>query len=150
MNQTIRILKGPSFYSSSTLLIPDFLLKSFNEKKRKFGSTKILFQFVVNHRHRVYNKKSMSREGKTCYQPENLKLHRKDFYPNNEDWEKFRTYAHLQRISMTFLFVLILMDWEGFTNQKTGVPILPEKIQLIQSLTITEIFTYLEIKHLLL
>ena len=91
MNQTIRILKGPSTYSASTLLIPEFLLKSFNEKKDKFGSREglrpsgALFQYVVNHKHRVYNKKSMSDEGKTCYQPEYMKLHRKDFFPNLED-----------------------------------------------------------------
>lgn len=150
MDQSIRILKGHSLYSSSTLLIPDFLLKSFNEKKEKYGSIKALFQYVVSHKHRVYNKKSMSHEGKTCYQPENLQLHRKDFFPNLEDWEKFRTYANLQRISMTFLFVLILMDWKGFESDSMGVPSIPEKIQLFQSLIITEIFTYLEIKRILL
>lgn len=150
MNQTIRILKGPSFYSPSTLLIPEFLLDSFNEKKKKFGNIKALFEYVVKHKHRVYYKKSMSNEGKTCYQPENLKLHRKNFFPNLEDWEKFRMYAHLQRISMTFLFVLILMDWEGFERESIGVPKIPEKIQLFQSLTITEIFTFLEIKRFLL
>ena len=92
----------------------------------------------------------MSGEGKICYQPEYMKLHRKDFFPNLEDWEKFRTCANLQRISMTFLFVLILMDWGGFESDGTGVPTISEKILLFQSLKIDEIFTYLKIKRLLL
>ena len=97
----------------------------------------------------------MSREGRITYQPEGMELHKMDFFPDNEDWEKFRTFAHLQRISMTFLFVLILWDWykngeDCFEQEEIGVPIIPEKIQLIQSLSITKIFTYLEIKRLIL
>ena len=150
MNQKITALIGPSFYSPSTLLIPDYLLDFYNLKKKKFGSLKSMFQYIVNNKHRVYNNKSISRGGKICYQPPNMKLHRKDFFPNNEDWEKFRTYANLQRISITFLFTMILMDWEGFKEEVLGVPRIPEKINLIQSLTITEIFTYLEIQRLIL
>jgi len=150
MDQKFFYLNGESVYCPSRLLIPDFLLAEFNRRITQFGSMKALFHFVVSNKHRVYKKKSMSRDGKICYQPAGMKLHRKDFFPNNEDWEKFRSYAFLQRISITFLFVLILNDWDGFESEKFEVPSIPEKIQLFTSIEISEIQTYIYIKHLLL
>lgn len=74
MNQKIIIMKCPSFYSPSRLLIPGYLLKFFKQKKSEFGNIKALFHYVVNHKFRVYNKKSMSREGRITYQPEGMEL----------------------------------------------------------------------------
>ena len=125
-------------------------MKLFDEKKKKFGSIAALFNYVVNHKHRAYYAKSVSHRGRIAYQPERLGLQRRDFFPNTEDWEKFRTYAYLKRVSITFLFVMILMDWEGFERDEVGVPSIPEKIILFQSLTISEAMTYLEIHRIIL
>ena len=150
MNQKICILNQPSYNSASTLLIPEYLWTFFVEKKRKMGGMNKLFQFILSGYHPVLFQKTMSRNGKICYQPERLGLRRVNFFPDNNDWEKFRLYAQQQRISMTFLFVLILMNWEDLKHESIGVPSHSVKISFLQSLNITEIFTYLEIQRFLL
>ena len=148
MKQNIRIFNGYSSITSSTLLIPEFLLEKFQQKRKKFGSLKAMFHYIVNSKHPVFLRKTMSQEGKIVYQTSGLGLRRINFFPDINDWEKFRTYAGWQRVSMTFLFVLILMNWESFDKESFRVPSIPEKILLITSLTMDEPFTFLEIQHL--
>ena len=150
MKQKIIFIKGDYLASSATLLIPEFLLERFNKKRNEFGSIKSLFQYVVNRKHRAYSYRPVTSSGRTTYQSEGSRLYRRDFFPNNEDWEKFRLYANARRVSMTLLFVIILLDWEGFEEEVPGVPSIPQQIQLSQSLTISEILIYLQIEHLIL
>ena len=155
MEQKIAVYTGASSYTPSTLLIPGFLMNFLDKKRKEFGGLSRLFHFIVNTRFAIYNRKSSSRSGRVVYQPPGLGLCRKDFFPENEDWEKFRTFAHSQRISMTFLFVLILLDWmEGREDpqrgKKFGVPSAHQKIILIQTLNFDNKPCYLETIHLII
>lgn len=150
MRQRIYIWNGLAFSSPSRLLIPDFLLEEYNLRVKQFGSLGKLFHFVVNNRHRLFSQKSFSERGRVTYQPSSGIFHKKDFFPSCDDWGKFRFLALSRRVSMTFLFVLLLLDWEGFEMGKTGVPTKPSSITLLQTLTIRQIYTFLEIEHILL
>lgn len=147
MRHEICIASGISA-TPSTLLIPEGLLSFFLEKKHQFGGTASLFHFVVNTKHPFYKRRPKPLTGKISYQSEGMNLRRVDFFPNNEDWEKFRTFSYLQRVSMTLLFVMLLLGWDKFEFNFPIVPKIPEKIHLKTSLTITETFTYLELEHL--
>lgn len=71
-----------------------------------------------------------------------------NFFPNNEDWERFRAFSYAQRVSVTLLFVMLLVAWNNFENKKNRVPKFPDKIHVNLSLNIFEVFTYLELEHL--
>lgn len=146
MKHNICILNGESL-TPSTLLIPKALLPLFRQKERKFKSVRNLFHFVVNTGHSVYNRRPNPLTGKISYQPEGMNLQKINFFPNNEDWERFRTFSYLQRVSMTSLFVMLLVEWGKFETS-ARVPMIPEKVKLILSLNITKIFTYLELQRL--
>ena len=133
----------------STLLIPDFLTDEFNKRKRQFGNIQSLFHFIVNRDHRIFRCISPAKRGRTKYQSIGMKLARRDFYPKSEDWEKFRLQAYLLKMSMTMLFVRLLMDWEGFEGGEDGVPIQNQHITLSHSLIFTPTFTYLEIQRII-
>ena len=113
MKNRIILTNGQCIYDS-TLLIPAHTKDFFDKKVKEFGGVCKLFKFMVNSRHPVMNYRPASDTGKTCYAPEGQDLQKVNFRPRNEDWERFRIIAHSQRISMTFLFVILLMSWDEF------------------------------------
>lgn len=147
MKHKIFIANGKSL-TSSTLLIPEKMLSLYNKRKRQFNGTSNLFHFIVNTKHPVYKRRPRPLTGKISYQPEGMKLQRIDFFPSNEDWEKFRALSYLQRVSMTLFFVMLLATWDKFETDIPKVPKIPEVIQLNLSLNIFQVFTYLELEHL--
>ena len=149
MKQDYFIHCGESLYSPSSLLIPSYLLDKFNDRLLEFGSLQKLFHYMANRKHRVFLMKSRSMSGRTRFQPPGVFI-RKDFYPFNEDWEKFRLLACFLRMSMTLLFSLMLMDWEGFDDEGCTVPTYPQYINLFISMKITRTAIYLQYQALLL
>ena len=150
MHQNISFLNEPSVFSPSRLLIPEFLLPVLNSRIKQMGTMKLLFHFMVNHDHFVYKNPPDSREGKIVFQPSWAILHKKDFFPYLKDWEKFRFYAMSQRVSMSFLFVKLLMAWEGFFEKDIGTPTFSVKIILFQTLEFSYTRTFLKINHLII
>lgn len=134
MKNKITLINGKCS-SDSTLLIPAHHKDYFDKKVREFGSVCKLFKFIVNSRHPAMNLRPDPITGKTCYAPEGENLQRVNFRPRNEDWERFRIIAQSRRISMTFLFVILLLRWEEFFLGDFRVPVIPNKISLLVSLT---------------
>lgn len=147
MKHKVCIANGKS-PTPSTLLIPEKMLSLFFEKKKQYKEIANLFHFMVNTRHPVYKRRPQPLTGKISYQPEGMNLQRIDFFPNSEDWERFRTFSYLQRVSMTMLFVMLLLAWDKFEVDRFIVPRIPDKNQLKISLTFHEIFTYLDLEHI--
>lgn len=147
MKHKVCIVNGKSS-TPSTLLIPEKMLTLLSEKKSQFKDISSLFHFMVNSRHLVYKRRPRPLTGKISYQPVGMNLQRIDFFPDNEDWERFRLFSYLQRVSMTMLFVMLLLAWDKFEVDRKRVPRIPEKNQLKISLTIYETFTYLELEHI--
>jgi len=125
----------------SSLLIPMGLKPVFDKQVLFFGGTSKLFTYVVNSQHPVFRACPKTGTGRTIYAPEGLNLQKINFKPNNEDWEKFRLIAQSLRISMSFLFVLVLLNWNEIFANQNGVPAKPIKIAITTSLTIGPIFT---------
>jgi len=140
MKNRIILTNGQGLYDS-TLLIPVNNKDFFDKKVKKFGGVCKLFKFMVNSRHPVMNYRPAPSTGKTCYAPEGQDLQKVNFRPRNEDWERFRIIAHSQRISMTYLFWILLMSWDEFATGDSRVPALPDKIALLISLTTGPVFT---------
>lgn len=140
MKNRIILLNGQGV-TDSTLLIPEHFQDFFKNKVLKFGNVCKLFQFMVNSRHPALNIPPAPTIGKTCYSPIGQNLQKVNFRPRNEDWERFRVIANSRRISMTFLFVILLMNWDLFDSEDSGVPALPKKISLLISLTTGPAFT---------
>jgi len=134
MRNRILLTNGQSL-NDSTLLIPAHLRELFDRKVNVYGGVCKMFNFVVNSRHPILNIRPAPDTGKTCYSPSGQNLQRVNFRPRNEDWERFRIIANSRRVSMSFLFVMLLMNWEEFETCDSGVPALPTKIALLISLT---------------
>ena len=134
MKHSIIILNGQGL-NDSTLLIPQHIKDIFDEKVRKFGSVCKLFKFMINNKHPLLNYRPVSETGRTTYASAGQKLQKVNFRPRTEDWEKMRILALSRRISICLLFVLLLMNWEGYETGDSGVPATPNKISLLISLT---------------
>ena len=134
MKHSFIILNGQRL-NESTLLIPLHIKDIFDVKVRKFGSVCKLFMFMVNSKHPLLNYRPVSETGNTTYAPVGQKLQKVNFRPRIEDWEKMRILALSRRISICFLFVLLLMNWEGYETGNSGVPATPNKISLLISRT---------------
>lgn len=147
MNDNIFIKNGQGSYDS-TLLIPDKLLSIFSEKVIQYGGICKLFRYVANSKHPIYSNKPRPGTGKTLYNASGQNLHRVNFRPREEDWEKFRMLAYNRKTSMTFLFSLILMFWKMFEENSDGVPVIPSEISLKVSLIVGHLFTKIQLCRL--
>jgi len=140
MKHKIIFLNGHGLYDS-TLLIPKHYKDFFHQKVKEFGGVSKLFNFMVNCRHPFFDYRPLSDTGKTSYCPVGQNLQRVNFRPRNEDWEKFRIIAFGRRISMSFLFVLLLMNWDAFETVDSRVPVPHNKITLLTSLSTGPAYT---------
>ena len=144
MKHTILLSNGKGI-CDSTLLIPFHYKRFFDEKVKNFGGVCKLFKYMVNSRHPMLNLRPVTVSGRTTYAPEGENLQRVNFRPRNEDWERFRIIAQSRRISMCFLFVILLMNWDEFEIGDSRDPALPNKIALLISQTTTPAFTRIKI-----
>ena len=144
MKHRIILNSGQALYDS-TLLIPSHYKDFFYTQVRKFGGVCKLFKFMVNSKHPLLNLRPTTETGKTTYAPKGQNLQKVNFRPRNEDWERLRIIAYSRRISITFLFVLLLMDWGAFETDESRVPVLPNKIALLISQTTNPAFTRIDL-----
>ena len=112
-----KILFCPDFIAEvpSTLLIPDVLHSFFLKKKDQFSCRVYLRNLLAKYGQKV-NKKTWSY--KTEYQCEGQELKRENFRPWDEDWLKMKLIAGANGISMTMLFV-IMMVWDMIDEENT-------------------------------
>lgn len=119
--------------SVSTLLIPKNLLNKYNQKLRKYRTVRSVLKKLLG------SCKSIQGRAlgiKTGYQPGG-DLVKVNFRPDERDWEMLRANACSLRISMTYLFVLLLMgdDSDGSDGVPTKIIIITEKLKSSVSFT---------------
>ena len=134
MRHKIQLINEETGYDS-TLLIPEFLLPLFLKKARVFGGKTELFRFVANSDHPALKTPPYTRSGRVSYSPSGQNLQKINFRPRNEDWERFRLIAQGRRISMCFLFALVLLGWESFEQDGAGVPVSCKKLIILTTQT---------------
>ena len=126
----------------STLLLPKDIFSKFNACRRKFGGTQGLFHYLARRNNPDIKKRHNS--VKIKYQPKG-RLIKVNFRPAPEDWELLRNIALSRRISMTYLFVLLL---EGYlAGDVEGTPSQNISSELTRTLTISPKHPTLKINH---
>jgi len=146
MKQSIHLREKLSKYPS-TLLIPQKELKKLDSVIRKYGSARNFVHKAVLSKHWLLAIQARKESSMTLYQEKGQDLHRFDFRPYEKDWERFRMLAMNQRVSMTRLFVLLLVYWDG---EVVGVPTDSQIIILNQRLFKHENQIFLRLNRLII
>lgn len=134
----------------STLLIPVSMIHLLNKKEKDFGSLKKYLHHLVGSINPLFYHYNLEPGKSTLsFQPRN-EFVRRNFRPFAEDWEILRMHAFSLRVSMAFLFVLLLLYDEAFREVPGGVPTSLKNFTLIQHINITPTFTYIELNKFLL
>lgn len=97
--------------SVSTLLIPEFLLKDFLLKSKKFKGNTALYLHSLLRRFRSITHSGLIPEPeklKTTFQERNLNLQKINFKPKNEDWVELGELAFAFGKSRCWIFVFLL------------------------------------------
>ena len=146
MKHHVVISNRVSLYSS-TVLVPKELLNEIKRIELKYRNLRNFLHWAVKSRHWLLGIKPRGKTGKILYQEKGQNLQRKDFRPFDGDWERFRLIAHTQRVSMTRLFMLLVLYWDGVI---VGKPTVTQKITLFQSLVESNNYIYLKINRFIL
>jgi len=133
--------------TSSSILVPERLMKKMQKYLYKFGSLRNFLRHTTISRHWLFAAQARKDTGKILYQDKGQKLIRFDFRPFEDDWERFRLLAMNRRISMAMLFSILLAY---FDDEGGGVPTTPQKILLLQSLIPYQGHTYIRLHRLII
>ena len=135
--------------NSSSFLVPSIYRSNMRFLFKKYGNLRNFLRHATFHSHWIFALKPRDFTGKTLYQEKGQNLIKYNFRPYDKDWERFRLLAMTQRISMTRLFVLLLLYLDSINM--IGVPTqIPEKIQLFQTIIPNTNNFLIKIKRLLL
>lgn len=104
--------------STSTLLIPEYLLTDFQRKMAEYGNSLPIYFLHLLRRFRVFSLSGMippPRKIKTEYQDEGLNLHKVNFRVSNAAWIELGELSIAFGKSRCALFVYLLeLDLAGF------------------------------------
>ena len=118
--------------TSSTLLIPLYLLDYFTLRVRYFKGIGRYFEYLIMTYSRQlarYKIDPASRKWKKKYQDPGLDLQIRNFKPNPELWEEFRHIAFAYGLAMCRLFV-VLLELEYSLWLQAGSPAVFHEVQI--------------------
>ena len=131
----------------SSLLVPEKVLSQSRLIEKRFGGFRNFLKHAVVSKHWIYGLLPRLDEARILYQEKGQNLKKIGFRPYDGDWERFRLLAMKQRVSMTRLFILLVLYWDSDSG---GVPTKPPVIVIKQSLATTNSFIYLRINRLII
>ena len=146
MKHEIKIKNRIARYSS-TILLPSSGVHDLNRILIRFGTVRNFLHQIVMSEHWLFNIKPRETDGKTLYQKKGQALKRLDFRPYEEDWERFRLLAMMQKVSMSRLFIILLLFWD---YESVEVPTIPPKKILMLSLESENNYINITLKRFLL
>lgn len=154
----MKVLRQEKKFRSSrkrcSLLIPDYLFPYYENLRDTHGGLKKLSAFLIEkfykNKARFYLQNEISTT--SCYQDDDLDLHRENFYPIEWDWVEMKLLANSHNMSICAFFVFLLrLEMAGaleINKKSSEVPLHSPKIILHQSITRYSIPKFTRLLHM--